>query len=209
MTRSGGRNDETIWRDGFLFLGNEHALDLVNTRPVIDGKATELLPDFAALLRWFRAASLLTARQAAALELSWGSTVGARAAFDTMILFREELRGQIVCWESGAPLRRSTAAEISRQMAAHPMLTRLKTSDGAPVIETYFDAHAPEDLFAPIAYSAAMLFTRHDRARVRQCLGCVLHFHDNSKKGTRRWCSMTLCGNRKKVAAYAARQRAV
>jgi predicted RNA-binding Zn ribbon-like protein len=35
----------------------------------------------------------------------------------------------------------------------------------------------------------------------------VLHFQDTSKKGTRRWCSMRLCGNRHKVAAYADRQR--
>jgi predicted RNA-binding Zn ribbon-like protein len=46
-----------------------------------------------------------------------------------------------------------------------------------------------------------------DRNRVRKCDQCVLHFHDISKKGTRRWCSMQLCGNRLKVAAYAARQR--
>ncbi len=53
----------------------------------------------------------------------------------------------------------------------------------------------------------ATLFAHVDRARVRKCGQCVLHFHDTSKKGTRRWCSMRLCGNRVKVAAYAARQR--
>jgi predicted RNA-binding Zn ribbon-like protein len=43
--------------------------------------------------------------------------------------------------------------------------------------------------------------------RVRKCDQCVLHFYDISKKGTRRWCSTQLCGNRQKVAAYAARRR--
>src|SRR6516164_5368126 len=46
-----------------------------------------------------------------------------------------------------------------------------------------------------------------DRTRVRKCGQCVLHFLDTSKKGTRRWCSMQLCGNRLKVAAYALRKR--
>ena len=46
-----------------------------------------------------------------------------------------------------------------------------------------------------------------DRNRVRKCESCVLHFWDTSKKGSRRWCSMKLCGNRVKVAAYAARRR--
>jgi len=53
----------------------------------------------------------------------------------------------------------------------------------------------------------ATLFAEADRNRVRKCGQCVLHFHDTSKKGIRRWCSMRLCGNRLKVAAYAARQR--
>jgi predicted RNA-binding Zn ribbon-like protein len=51
------------------------------------------------------------------------------------------------------------------------------------------------------------LFANIDRRRVRKCDQCVLHFHDTSKKGTRRWCSMQLCGNRLKVASYAARRR--
>ena len=74
-------------------------------------------------------------------------------------------------------------------------------------MELWFESRQPEDLFAPLAHSAAKLFASVDRNRVRKCDQCVLHFHDTSKKGTRRWCSMQLCGNRLKVAAYAARQR--
>jgi len=64
-----------------------------------------------------------------------------------------------------------------------------------------------EDLFAPLAYSAATLFATVDHTRVRKCAQCVLYFRDTSKKGTRRWCSMQLYGNRLKVAAYATRRR--
>ena len=87
------------------------------------------------------------------------------------------------------------------------MLTRLKARGSASTTELWFDPRQPEDLFAPLAHSAAMLFAEVDRNRVRKCGQCVLHFYDTSKKGTRRWCSMQLCGNRLKVAAYAARQR--
>ena len=48
------------WRDGFLFVGNHLALDFLNTCPIQNGEATELLPDFDALLRWFKAADVLT-----------------------------------------------------------------------------------------------------------------------------------------------------
>jgi predicted RNA-binding Zn ribbon-like protein len=87
------------------------------------------------------------------------------------------------------------------------MRTRLKEKGHSPSTELWFEPHQPKDLFAPLAHSAAMLFANVDRNRVRKCDQCVLHFHDTSKKGTRRWCSMQLCGNRLKVAAYAARQR--
>jgi predicted RNA-binding Zn ribbon-like protein len=87
------------------------------------------------------------------------------------------------------------------------MRTRLRGSGSAFSTELWFETRQPEDLFAPLAHSAATLFAAVDRNRVRKCAQCVLQFHDTSKKGTRRWCSMQLCGNRLKVAAYAARQR--
>ena len=85
------------------------------------------------------------------------------------------------------------------------MATRLKTKGSGT--ELWFEPRQPEELFAPLAHSAATLFADVDRNRVRKCAQCVLHFRDTSKKGTRRWCSMQLCGNRLKVAAYAARRR--
>jgi predicted RNA-binding Zn ribbon-like protein len=94
-------------------------------------------------------------------------------------------------------------------MAEHPMLTRLKANGITSTTELWFDPRRPEDLFAPVAHSAAVLFADVDRNRVRKCGQCVLHFYDTSKKGTRRWCSMQLCGNRLKVAAYAARRRTI
>ncbi|MBV9226183.1 MAG: CGNR zinc finger domain-containing protein [Acidobacteriaceae bacterium] len=51
------------------------------------------------------------------------------------------------------------------------------------------------------------MFSDTDPARVRQCESCVIHFYDTSKKRTRRWCNMQICGNKQKVAAYAQRQR--
>lgn len=92
-------------------------------------------------------------------------------------------------------------------MADHPVRTRLKATRNEFSKETWFAVGQPEDLLSPLAHSAATLFAEANRERVRKCEQCVLHFHDTSKKGTRRWCSMQLCGNRLKVAAYAARQR--
>jgi predicted RNA-binding Zn ribbon-like protein len=205
--KQAGRKQSSDWKDGFLFIGNQPALDFLNTRPVLNGEATELLPDFNALLRWFRAAGLLGPREAANFQQRWGKSARARQTVEAMREWRERLRKDLLAWEGGAAVHRSTIEELNRLMASHPMRTRLKAGEKTPLTELYFDLRQPEDLFAPLAHSAAGLFASVDRERVRKCDQCVLHFHDISKKGTRRWCSMQMCGNRLKVAAYAARQR--
>jgi len=205
--RKRGPIPDSDWKDGFLFVGNQVALDFVNTRPVQNDEPMELLPDFPALIRWFQAASLMTSREAANLQQHWGQSTRARHVLEAMRALRERLRKEILSWEGGGAVHHSAVDELNRLMAEHPMRTRLKEKGHLPSTELWFEPHQPEDLFAPLAHSAAMLFANVDRNRVRKCDQCVLHFHDTSKKGTRRWCSMQLCGNRLKVAAYAARQR--
>ena len=206
VSKPGRKSD---WKDGFLFLGNHLALDFLNTCPVQNGEAVELLPDFDALLRWFQAADLLSSREAASLRQLWGESARAQLVVEAMRELRERLRKEVLAKERGGTVHRGALDELNHLMAEHPMLTRLKTSGNASTTELWFDPRRPEDLFAPLAHSAAMLFSDADRNRVRKCGQCVLHFYDTSKKGTRRWCSMQLCGNRLKVAAYAARRRTI
>ena len=206
MTRAKAK-PTSDWRDGFLFVGNQLALDFINTRPVQDGEPLELLPDFHAVLRWFQAAGLLTPRQRASLQEQWEDSARARRTVEVLRELREKLRNGAIAWENGGALHRPLVDELNQLMANHPMLFRLKASETAASTEMWFAPRQPEDLCAPLAHSAATLFAHADRNRVRQCGQCVLHFQDTSKKGTRRWCSMQLCGNRLKVAAYAARQR--
>src|SRR5215469_15521987 len=190
-----------------LFLGNQLALDFVNTRPVQGDQLVELLPDFTVLLHWFQTARLLEARQATALRREWAGSPRAQRTATAMRRFREKLRKEVLAWEHGRSVRCSLQDELNNLMAEHPMRTRLRANGKSFSKELWFPARAPEDLFAPLAHSAAALFADLDRKRVRKCPTCVLHFFDTSKKGTRRWCSMKLCGNRLKVAAYAARRR--
>jgi predicted RNA-binding Zn ribbon-like protein len=197
------------WRDGFLFLGNHLALDFLNTHPVQSGGAVELLPDFDALLRWFQAADLLSSREAASLRRQFGRSAEAQHVVEAMRELRERLRKEVLSRERGGRVHREAIDELNHLMAEHPMLTRLKASGSGSATELWFDPRQPEDLFAPLAHSVAILFADADWNRIRKCGQCVLHFYDTSKKGTRRWCSMQLCGNRLKVAAYAARRRAI
>jgi predicted RNA-binding Zn ribbon-like protein len=204
MKKAANRSD---WRDGFLFLGNELVLNFLNTRPVQDGKPTELLPDFGAVLRWFRAADLLDSEQVAGLKRQWEASFEAQKATLVMKELRERWREEILAWEAGRAIRSQTLDDLNGLMGKHPMLTRLTKSRTAYSTKLWFEVREPADLLAPLAHDAATLLATGDQKRVRKCANCVLLFHDTSKKGTRRWCSMQLCGNRFKVAAYAARQQ--
>ena len=198
----------SVWKDGFLFVGNHLALDFLNTQPVQDGEAMELLPDFASLLGWFQTAGLLSPRDVEGLKRHWGQSAEARRTVEAMRGLRERLRKEILTWEDGGTPQYSTIDELNQLMAAYPMCARLRRRNRKQLLtELYFKRQRPEDLFAPLAQAAAMLFANANRDRVRKCDQCVLHFVDTSKKGTRRWCSMQLCGNRQKVAAYAGRRR--
>lgn len=53
----------------------------------------------------------------------------------------------------------------------------------------------------------AALATRPDRVRGCANPRCVLWFLDVSKNGSRRWCSMEVCGNRAKVGRFNQRRR--
>jgi predicted RNA-binding Zn ribbon-like protein len=209
MPRTGAK-EGPVWKNGFLFLGNDLALDFLNTRPVQDREPMELLPDFASLLRWFQTAGRLRPADVANLKRRWGESAETHSTLREMHRFRERLRKEILTWEDGGTAQYSTIEELNRLMAAYPMRSRLKKTNGKELLtELYFKPEKPEDLFGPLAHAAAMLFANRNRDRVRKCDRCVLHFVDTSKKGTRRWCSMQLCGNRLKVAAYAARRRLV
>lgn len=61
----------------------------------------------------------------------------------------------------------------------------------------------PAHLLLPRAESAGNLLCYGDLSRIKKCekAACVLFFYDSTKNHSRRWCSMSACGNRMKVAA--------
>jgi len=70
---------------------------------------------------------------------------------------------------------------------------------------------SPETLLLPIARSLADLVCAEDFTYLKACEGptCTLLFIDRTRGTARRWCSMAVCGNRAKQAAYRKRaQRA-
>lgn len=191
------------WRDGFLFVGNRLILDFVNTLPVIDGQPTELLPDTSALARWLVAAGLAKA----SLIKDWKAVRSTSYMKDMKALhaFREFARSELLKIEHGSAVSPDFVACVNEHLEHHPLVSHLSMQRGVISKGTLFAPKCPGDAFGPLAEDIAQLLTNRDPQRLRKCSSCALHFLDTSKKGTRRWCSMAMCGNRSKVAAYARR----
>ena len=196
------------WIDGFLFVANRLILDLLNTKPVLADGPTELLPDVRALERWLIASGTVSSAKDRAALRGWRNSVGAEGFLKQLIAFRERLRDAVLRIESGMLPSDAFLSEVNALLLHHPGHTSLRKRDGRLAREAFIEWREPADLWAPIVDATADLLVEAESSRIRKCESCVVHFFDTSKKGSRRWCSMNICGNKLKVAAYQQRNRA-
>ncbi len=196
------------WIDGFFFVGNHLALDFLNTKLVLADNPTELLPNVDALVRWLVASGLLTRPKGKALAKKWRDTPEAAVLLRELLKFRERWRAVVVRQEAGLSASDAFIAELNSLLKRHPGVIALQRKGVKLGLETAFELERPADVWAPIAIAVAELLSEVSPMRLRQCESCIVHFLDTSKKGSRRWCSMNICGNKIKVAAYQNRKRA-
>jgi predicted RNA-binding Zn ribbon-like protein len=195
------------WVDGFLFVANRPVLDFLNTKPVLAQGPTEFLPDFHALERWLIASGIVSSANVKSVLRSWRDSPEGEAFLKELIAFRERLREAVLHMEGGSIPSGEFIKEVNARLLQYPPHTSLRSRDGRIVREPLFDPQKPADLWEPIIGSAADLLSETENSRIRKCESCVVHFFDTCKKGSRRWCSMNICGNKLKVAAYQRRKR--
>jgi predicted RNA-binding Zn ribbon-like protein len=201
---SGGQGD---WNEGFLFVANHIALDFLNTKPILDDGPQELLTDGDALGRWLFASGIVTGSSEKAIVQRWNGSGKGDGLVRDLTAFRERLRAAVTRFEAGSLPSDAFIAELNELLAKYARTVALRKKGSHLTQEEAFDLQRADNLWGIIAAAAADLISNVDPARVHKCESCVLHFHDTSKKGSRRWCSMNICGNRVKVAAYQRRVR--
>jgi predicted RNA-binding Zn ribbon-like protein len=193
-------------------IGNHACLDFVNTEGMQKGQRVDFLAEFPDLVAWLSAAQLLgPADTNEALRRWTGTPAGARALVEARKL-RASLRQMVEQTARGRPIAASTVDRINALLArplGHGELVRSR--DGF-VRRLRFGLRAPGDLLVPVGEAAGDFLCHADFSLVRKCENppCLRYFYDLSKNHARRWCSMTVCGNRMKVAAFhrrAQRQR--
>ncbi|MDB5710998.1 MAG: hypothetical protein JWL96_3068 [Sphingomonas bacterium] len=179
-------------RDGFRFRGGAVALDLAATLQArLKPSPRELLATAQDLDRWLVSAGLAT------------SAPGATEADLTMA---HALREAIFTLAGGLgeqPLD-ADARDTLNRIAAFPAAAAVLRADGHEEWEG-----SAASLLASLAREAVHLFGGEDAAHVRQCQApaCTLFFVDTSRSGDRRWCSMSACGNKAKVAEFRRRKQ--
>jgi predicted RNA-binding Zn ribbon-like protein len=100
------------------------------------------------------------------------------------------------------------AVQGLRQALARLPLTADVDGAGGQVLRPHRLTTGPAAL-AVIVAGYARAVAAGEWRRIRRCPAedCAWAFWDSSAKGTRRWCTMRVCGNRAKARAFAQRRR--
>jgi predicted RNA-binding Zn ribbon-like protein len=123
---------------------------------------------------------------------------------------REWFRG-FVRRHKGRPLTPKALTELEplnrlleRDEAYSRIIAPRPTAQGLLELQTERRWRTPEALLLPVGEALARLVCTEDFSHVKACEGpaCTLLFADHTRGHVRRWCSMTICGNRAKQAAH-------
>jgi predicted RNA-binding Zn ribbon-like protein len=181
-------------------LGGRLSIDFVNATPPNAELSWERLIHFldsTNIVSAERGAQLLNLPQSDPQAAEALLLKARRLSFTTRKVFTAMLRKQRVAGEWIEPVN-----EILRITEGHDELVG---QEGIWKIEFVAREGGLDWLLAAVARSAAEIIAEGARARLRLCANphCGLFFYDNSRTRRRRWCSMAVCGNRSKVAAFA------
>ncbi len=183
-----------------ILIADHPALDMLNSLAAADGAPLEFWDSDRDVRYWLELTHLLPEDPKPSTQWRPGALL--RAAQH----LRELVRDLVVRRKAGKRLDLAALNDFLTQGASHLQLHARAAV--APRIERVYNVGTPEALLAPLAESAAELLAHADFELVRRCEGkdCVLWFYDRTKAHRRRWCSMGICGNRAKVAAFRRRQ---
>lgn len=193
----------------FYFIGNDLGLDFINTQIVAEGHPVDLLTSFADLMAWLVEAKVLDGQQAKDLVAAWGGRPEAEQALARALEFRGLLRQMVERLVQGKPVPPATITSINDLLNNQVSYAEVRRTRGGFEKRIHANFTEPEHLLLPIAESAGNLLCYGDFSRIKKCQNavCVLFFYDTTKNHSRRWCSMSACGNRMKVAAHYRRLR--
>ena len=194
----------------FELSGGALCLDLANTvgdRPAFE---RERLHDYEDLLRWSRQAELLTDERQASLrreaELHPRRT---GRVFDRAVALRESIYDLFSALARGEDPAEGDLDRINRELVG--VLPNQRLVRRGETFEWTWEvpANALDEMLWPVVRSAADLLTCGEASAVRECASpaCSWLFVDRSRSRRRKWCDMSVCGNRAKARRHYERHK--
>jgi len=177
------------FRDGMPFVGGWLWLDLLNTVLSDRGTSHDLIATPPSLATWLANAGL--------------RGDGREQSINGL---RELLRTAVDPLRLGGRVPPDVLSVVNEMLAGVRLKFRLDPDgDALRLVET-LDLGETGPAGA-IASDFARFVCDHEPQRLRRCdnPACTMVFYDRGKNNTRRWCTMSICGNRDKVARYRAR----
>jgi predicted RNA-binding Zn ribbon-like protein len=192
-------------------VGGRLCLDFVNTATARGTAAhRDYLTSYDALLAWGRHTGVISAKQSQILTtLAAKEPQAALSSLSLSVSLRETIYRLLGSAVRG---RRPVSADLLQVNRAfqEACLHRAVLQRGAGFEWRWeFDPGNLRAILWPVALSTTELVTSRDISRVRQCARgeCQWMFLDSTKNGSRRWCSMVVCGNRMKSQRFYHRNR--
>jgi predicted RNA-binding Zn ribbon-like protein len=122
---------------------------------------------------------------------------------------RELIRAVADRTGDGRSASQAQVAELNRVMQHGPHVHALRTRGLEPALVAVGVGDPLDHARAALAASLARYLALEDPRRLRRCASetCRWVFVDRSPSGRRRWCDMSVCGNRAKVRRHRARRK--
>jgi predicted RNA-binding Zn ribbon-like protein len=166
---------------------------------------TEALNGFSDLLAWCEGAKAVDRRTAVNVA-AWAKHRKSEAArlFNETMTMRETIYGVFAATASNRPVSEVDIGTLNRLLERAPGRVNLAVAEAATMWRLPAASPTAAGLLAPVLWSVGDLLAGDHLARVRLCANnkCRWLFLDDSKSRTRRWCSMSACGNRAKARRH-------
>lgn len=193
----------------FELTGGDLALDLANTVDERPQAATELLQSWNDLIDWSEQAGAVGADEARRLRTEGHTRPGeAAAVLERARSLRERIYRIFAAVAAGDGPAAVDVAMLNDALSSAMVRRNLAASAGGASWAWRHPEGALDRMLPPVIFAAAALLTDDGRrARVRRCAAdetCHWLFVDESRNRTRRWCDMTVCGNRVKARRHRA-----
>jgi len=181
-------------------IGGALCLDFANTLYGHTESVHEYLFDYRDLVLWSRHAGVLSPQRAGNL-LSKGEQAPAEseAVFCQAIQVRETIFHVFTSLSQDESQQDDDIGQLHQvwlESHAHSKVVRTE----AGFVIGWVEEASLDMMLWPITRSAIELLTSDELKRVKQCDCCDWLFIDRSRNQRRRWCSMSACGNRVKMA---------